>query len=227
MSIVLLALLCVQVAPAAAAAAVANGCVGGTRAMSYAEMLAFDAEHDEPFGGNGLKASRQLYHNLLPRCLGDDGAGHVCARAQASSQARHDAKLAVRARGDILVRLASPIFDAARHFPKWRPTGLQDDELWALKARAVKVPCLDGVVPKECPAVCRSVLSSSMRTNERVNSAALSSGMEWSVGAPRQVRTHSEKQRDIIQHSLVHAALLFTAYAIATGTQLYALLRIG
>ena len=211
---------------AAAAAVVEDGCVAG-RAMTYAEMLAFDAERDEAFGGNGLKASRQLYQSLLPRCLSEKGAGHICARAQASSKARHEAKLAVRARGDAYVRLVSPMFDAVRHFPKWRPTGLRDHELWARKARAVKEPCLDGVTPRECPAVCRSVLSSSTRTNARVDSAALGGDAEWSVGAPRQVRTRSEKRRDIILHSLVHAALLFTAGAIATGTQLYALLRIG
>jgi len=193
------------------------------RALSMVEMLTFDAENDEPYG-NGATASRQLYQSLLPQCLVDGAASSICARAAASSRARHDAKLAVRARGDAYVRFISPIIDAVRHFPKWRPEGLLEDELWASKARRVVRAKEEGAAcagagvaaAKACPAVCHAMLASAARTNARVNAMAAAGPTAWSVGMPRTSRSLAERHRAF----LGQAVLLFVASQLAASLRI-------
>jgi len=85
------------------------------------------------FGDLDARATRELYHELLPRGLLEDDAIDLAERARMAVKARHAARLYARERSQLPVSLSCEFADGLRTFMKqgkFQPGGLSEEQIW-------------------------------------------------------------------------------------------------
>lgn len=85
------------------------------------------------YGDLDARATRELYHELLPRHLLEDDAIELAERARLAVAARRAARLYARERALLPVSLSCELYDGWRTFMKqgtFQPGGLSEDQIW-------------------------------------------------------------------------------------------------
>lgn len=110
--------------------------IGANGTYVFTTVEALRQQHGQRkhwFGDLDARATRELYHELLPRHLLEDDAIELAERARLAVAARRAARLYARERALLPVALSCEFYDGMRTFMKqgtFQPGGLSEDQIW-------------------------------------------------------------------------------------------------